>query len=143
MEFSVGYSVADATDRVVLSAFNSSPTRRYDRKTRAFFGSIPEEFGNRGESTITKLPMRNKRWQKHHKKDLTTVNRMTVGGGLYEVGTAVWPREFYHRNFLLKKSGKKFPLAIMRFLLRQQKKKERNHSIRRGLVFLIKTISLD
>ena len=29
---------------------------------RAFFGSIPEDFGNRGESTITKLPTRNKQW---------------------------------------------------------------------------------
>ena len=45
---------------------------------RAFFGSIPEDFGNRGESTITKLPTRNKRWQKDHKKDQTTANRMTV-----------------------------------------------------------------
>ena len=28
--------------------------------SRAFFGSIPEDFGNRDESTITKLSMRNK-----------------------------------------------------------------------------------
>ena len=57
---------------------------------------IPEDFENRGESTITKLPMRNKQWQKHHKKDQTTANRMTVFFYFYEVGTAVWPRELYH-----------------------------------------------
>ena len=71
---------------------------------RAFFGSIPEDFGNRGESTTTKLPMRNKQWQKHHKKDQTTANLMTVFF-FYEIGTAVWAREFYQGNFLLKQSG--------------------------------------
>ena len=44
---------------------------------RAFW-SIPEDFGNRGESTITKLLMRNKQWQKHHKKHQITANRMKV-----------------------------------------------------------------
>ena len=34
--------------------------------------------GNRGESTVTELLMRNKQRQKHHKKDQTTANRMTV-----------------------------------------------------------------
>ena len=34
---------------------------------RAFIESIPEDFGYRGDSTITKLPMRNKQWQKHPK----------------------------------------------------------------------------
>ena len=60
----------------------------------------PEDFGNRGESTITKLPMRNKQWQKHRKKDQTTANRMTVFFiSFYGVGTAVWPREVYRENF--------------------------------------------
>ena len=99
--------------------------------SRAFFGSIPEDFGNRGESTITKLPTRNKQWQKHHKKDQTTANRMTVFF-FYEVGTAVWPREFYHGNLLSKQSGKT-PVAIPRFLLCKNNNKHR-HSIRRGLV---------
>ena len=77
----------------------------------------PEDFGNRGESTITKLPMRNKQWQKHRKKDQTTANRMTVCFLFFhEVRTAVWPREFYHGNLLLKQSGK-IPVAIPRFLL--------------------------
>ena len=47
----------------------------YSSNIRAFFGSIPEDFGNRGESTITTLPMSNKQWQKHHKKEHTTANR--------------------------------------------------------------------
>ena len=68
----------------------------YPSNIRAFFGSIPEDFGNRGESTTTKLPMRNKQWQKHHKKKQTMGNRMTVFFFCYEVGTAVWPRKFYH-----------------------------------------------
>ena len=38
-----------------------------------------------------------------------------------EVGTAVWPREFYHGNLLLKQSGEVF-VAIPRFLLRQKTK---------------------
>ena len=38
-----------------------------------------------------------------------------------EVGTAVWPREFYHGNLLLKQSAK-IPVAIPRFLLRKKKK---------------------
>ena len=67
--------------------------------SRAFFGSIPEDFGNRGESTTTALSMRNKQWQKHYKKDQTTANRITVCVCvcfffLYEGGTAAWPREF-------------------------------------------------
>ena len=58
--------------------------------------------------------MRNKQWQKHHKKDQTTANRMTVFF-FYEVqvGTAVWSREFYRG---------KIPVAIPRFLPRKQKK---------------------
>ena len=60
---------------------------------RAFFGSIPEDIGNRGESTIIKLSMRNKQWQKHGKKDQTTANRMTV---FFNRGmaTAILSREF-------------------------------------------------
>ena len=41
-------------------------------------GQFPK---NRGESIITKLPMRNKQWQRDHKEDQTTMsrmNRMTV-----------------------------------------------------------------
>ena len=84
----------------------------------AFFGSIPEDFGNRGESTITKLPMRKKQWQKHREKDQTTANRMTVFCFVFfEVGTAVWPREFCH--FVSKANSRgKIPVAIPRFLLR-------------------------
>ena len=85
---------------------------------RAFFGSIPEDFGNRGESTITKLPMRNKQWQKHLKKDQTTANRMTVLFFFNEVGAAVWPREFYHFDSKANSRGK-IPVAISRFLLRE------------------------
>ena len=40
--------------------------------------SIPDDFGNSGESTRTKLPMRNKQWQKNRKRDQTTANRMAV-----------------------------------------------------------------
>ena len=83
---------------------------------RAFFESTLEDFGNRGESTITKLPMRKKQWQKHHKKDQTMANRTVFF--FYEVGTAVWPREFYHGN--LKQSGK-IPVTIPRFLLLKKK----------------------
>ena len=86
---------------------------------RAFFGSIPKHFGNRGESTVTKLPMRKKQWQKRHTKDQTTANLMTVCVFFYEVGTTVWPREFYH----LKNSGGKIPVAIPRLLLRKKTKK--------------------
>ena len=119
----LGQSVPWHVIWVLLS--KSIGTRR--QIVRAFFGSIPEDFGNCGES---KLPMRNKQCQKHHKKDQTTANRMTVFCCIfYEVGTTVRPR-----NFLLKQSGK-IPVAIPRFLLRKKQKKHR-HSIRRGLVFL-------
>ena len=101
---------------------------------RTFFGSIPGDFGNRGESTITNLPKRNKQWQKHRKKDQTTANRTTAFFYFYEVGTAVWPREFYHGNLLSKQSSK-IPVAIPRFLHGEKRWKHR-HSIRRGLVFL-------
>ena len=49
----------------------------------------------------------------------------------YEVGTALWPREFYH--FVSKANSRgKIPVAIPRFLL--PKKKKHRHSIRRGLL---------
>ena len=95
---------------------------------------IPEDFENRGESTITKLPMRNKQWQKHRKKDQTTANRMTVCFLFFhEVRTAVWPREFYHGNLLLKHSRGSYFV-----------KKEQTpcHSIRRGWVFLMAILTL-
>ena len=83
---------------------------------RAFFWSIPEDFGNRGESTITKLPIRNKQWQKHHKKERPNHGESNDGVFLvYELGTAVWSRELCHVNLLLKQSGKT-PVAIPRFL---------------------------
>ena len=49
-----------------------------------------------------------------------------------EVGTTVWPREFYHGNLLLKQSGK-FPVAIPipRFQLR---KKTHTHTVIRFAV---------
>ena len=70
---------------VALNGLGASFTSCYELRDsacvvfRAFFGSIPEDFGNRGESTITKLPMRNEQWQKHHEKDQTTANRMNDG----------------------------------------------------------------
>ena len=84
------------------------------------FGSIPEDFGNRRESTITKLPMRNKQWQKHQKTDQTTANRRTVFLFFYWWGTTVLPRDFSHGNLLLKQSSK-IPVAIPRFLPRKKK----------------------
>ena len=85
--------------------------------------------------------MRNKQWQKHHKKDQTTANRITMFCFVfYEVGTAVWPREFYHGNLLLKQSDKKVPEAIPWFL--RGKKTKHRRSIRRGLVFLMVTLPL-
>ena len=127
---------------------------------RAFFGSIPEGFGNRGESTMTKLPKRNTQWQTHHNKDQTTANRTTVLFFLRR-GTAVWPREFttlFQKQipvaiprFLFRKNSRgKIPVAIPRFLLGKNSpvkfpwpyrgsnfvnKKKHRHSIRRGLVF--------
>ena len=90
---------------------------------RAFFGSIPKDFGNRGESTITKLPIRNKQWQKHQKKDQSTANRMTVFFLFFILRrTAAWARELYQGNLFLKQSGK-IPVAMPRFLLRKKKKK--------------------
>ena len=49
---------------------NNRNTDFYIFFTRAFIGSIPEDVGNRGESTITKSyqSMWNKQWQNHHKK---------------------------------------------------------------------------
>ena len=108
------------------------------QKKRAFIGSITEDFGNHGESTITKLPVRNKQCQKHHKKDQTTANRMTVFSFFDEVATALWPWEFFHGNFLFRNKVVKFPLP--RFLLR--KKTKLSHLIRRHLVFLIVLLPL-
>ena len=68
-------------------------------------GSIPEDFGNRGESTLTNLQTSKKQWQKHRKKGQTTANG-TSKVFFYGSGTAVWPWEFYHKNLLLKESGK-------------------------------------
>ena len=62
--------------------------------------------------------MRNKQWQTHHKKDQTTANRMTFFFFFFKVGTAVWPRKFYHFVF------GKFPVAIPRFLRRENKKEK-------------------
>ena len=73
----------------------------------AFFGSIAEDFGNRGESTKTKLPTRNKQWQTHHRKDQTTANRMTVFfftlGRNWGMATGTLPREFaaYHTEYYI------------------------------------------
>ena len=80
---------------------------------RDFFRSIPEDFGNRCESTITKLPMRSKQWQKHRKKDQTTANRMTVFCFVFfEVGTAVWPREFCH---FVSKANSRGKIPVVKF----------------------------
>lgn len=38
--------------------------------------SIPDEFGDGGEPTVTKLSTRDKQWHKHDKKDRTTANLM-------------------------------------------------------------------
>ena len=58
---------------------------------------------------------------------------MTVFFFFNEVGTAVWPRQFYHGSLFLKQSGE-IPVAIPWFLLREKKK--HRHSIRGGFVFL-------
>ena len=106
--------------RAIWSLHSDSNTETLEVKFRAFFGSIPEDFGNRVESTITRLPMRNKQWQKHHN---TTSRRIEWRWFcfFYEVGTAVWPRQFY-RFFSKENSGGKTPVAIPRFLLRQKNK---------------------
>ena len=46
---------------------------------------------------------------------------MTVFFFFNEVGTAVWPRQFYHGSLFLKQSGE-IPVAIPWFLLREKKK---------------------
>ena len=96
-------------------------------------GSIPEDFGNRGESTLTNLQTSKKQWQKHRKKGQTTANG-TSKVFFYGSGTAVWPWEFYHKNLLLKESGKfRWPYRGSYFL---KIKKKHRHSIRRGVTFL-------
>ena len=101
---------------------------------RAFFGSIPEDFGNRGESTITKLPMRTKQMAKAPRPNHAESSKFFF----QEIGSAVWPREFYH--FLSKENSRgKIPVAISLFLLR---KKRNRHSICRGLVFLMVLLPL-
>ena len=56
----------------------------------------------------------------------------------YEVGTAVWPPEFYH--FVSKANSRgKIPVAIPRFVLGIKKDR---HSIRRGLAFLMVLLPL-
>ena len=52
------------------------------------------------DNKVTNI-VRSSQWKKHHKKDQST---------------AVWPREFYHRNLLLNQRCK-IPLAIPRFLI--------------------------
>ena len=79
----------------------------------AFFGTVPEDFGNRGESTITKLPV-NKQWQEHHKKKPKPQQiEWRWFFFLHQVETAVWPREFYHFVTTANSRGKipvvKFP----------------------------------
>ena len=112
---------------------------------RAFIGSIAEDFGNRGESTITKSPMTNKQCQKHHKKDQTTANRMKVfffvQGRNRGMATGILPREFYH--FVSKANFRgKITVAIPRFLWSFIHESKHRHSIRRGLVFLMVLLPL-
>ena len=87
------------------------------KENRAFFGSIPEDFGSRGESTITKLPMRSKQWQSTVSKTKPRrIEWRCFFLFFYEVGA----REFYH--FVSKaKSRGKIRVAIPRFLLRNIK----------------------
>ena len=63
-----------------------------------------------------------KQWQKHHKKDQTTANRMTEF--FYQLGTAEWPRN--------KAVKLPWPYSGSYFV-----KKKHRRSIRRGLVFLM------
>ena len=88
------------------------------------FGSIPEDFGNRRESTITKVPMRNKQWQKHQKTDQTTANRRTVFlfftdeeprycQGIFPTGICFWNKVVkfpwpYRGSYLVKKKTPPF-----------------------------------
>ena len=78
------------------------------------------------ESTITRLSMRNKQWQKHHEKDQTTANRTTVIFFLSRnrgMATGILPREFLLKQLgilRLKQSGK-ITVAIPRLLLRKKK----------------------
>ena len=96
-------------------------------------GSIPEDFGNRGESTLTNLQTSKKQWQKHRKKGQTTANgtskvfflRIRNRG----MAMGILPQEFAFEG------KRKIPVAIPRFLLLKNKKKHR-HSIRRGVTFL-------
>ena len=86
---------------------------------RVFFGSIPEDFGNRGESTITKLPVRIKERQKHHNNKTRRVEwrcfdfflRIRNRG----MATGILPRELAFETkprFLLRK---KIHITVIRF----------------------------
>ena len=84
-------------------------------------GSIPEDFGNRGESTLTNLQTSKKQWQKHRKKGQTTANgtskvfflRIRNRG----MAMGILPQEFAFEG------KRKIPVAIPRFLLLKNKKK--------------------
>ena len=66
------------------------------KQCRALFGAIPENGGNRDESTTTELPATNKQTQKHHSKDRTTANRMTV----LLSSITKWEPRYDHGNYI-------------------------------------------
>ena len=98
----------------------------------AFFGAIPGDRGNRGESTMTELPMRSKQRRKHHEKDQTMANRMTV---CFIFFTKVGPR-YGRGNFT---TGIGFRILVVKFQWPNRgcyfvKTITHRHPIRRGLI---------
>lgn len=72
----------------------------------------------------------------YHKEDQTTANRPTIISFFFtKVGTAVWPRNFYHGNSEVFSRGKN-PWLYSGFFFRKQNTENR-HSIFRGVVFLM------
>ena len=99
-------SSSSVCPRMLLVLILGFESRRGDI-FRAFFGSIPEGYGNYGESTITKSPMRNKQWQKHRGNIQPKANRMTVLFFFLRnrnrgMGTGILPREFSFETKWLK-----------------------------------------
>ena len=102
-----GFSVGIDIDLVIVWAVV------IDVISGAFFGSILDNFGNSGKSTITK--------QKHRKKGHATANRMTVFFFLFlrsrNRGMATGIFRFPSKA----NSCGKIPMAIPRFLIRKKK----------------------
>ena len=79
LHFNLEYDfVLSAVPQSILSARLSTRAPYYNMLARIFAGPSSDQFPNISGIAITKLPMRNKKWQNHHKRDQTTANRMTV-----------------------------------------------------------------